>query len=71
MSSHSEIRSGTRVNGAAMEQSPSPSFATICMRIHEIKSVPELERLEVLLNYYRYIDDIFQVWAPRTQKNRQ
>ena len=53
-----------QINGVAMGQPPSPSFATIYFGIHERKIIPQLINMGVLLHYFRYIDDVFGAWAP-------
>ena len=53
-----------QINGAAMGQPPSPSYATISYGIHELKIVPELKRMGKLIHYFRYLDDIFGAWLP-------
>ena len=60
-----------QVNGAAMGQPPSPSYATIFFGIHERKIIPRLKQMKSLLYYFRYLDDVFGGWDPNTDVNNQ
>ena len=58
----------TQVNGAAMGQPPSPSYARIFFGIYERKIIPELKRLGILTHYSRYLDDVFGCWKQRNNQ---
>ena len=48
-----------QVNGAAMGQPPSPSYATIFFEIYEKKIIPRLKQMKTSLCHFQHLDGVF------------
>ena len=60
-----------QINGAAMGQPQSPSYATILLGIYKKKIIQRLKELKTLLYYFRYLDDVFGGWDLSQDINNQ